>query len=210
MTIPKKIIRRRFEVQDGDRTVVHCASEAHQPIGGAGGNLLFIGLPGSGRRTLARAAAERLGLAFAETTDVAGLAELTGLTESAAQAESTGRAGLGGQTGQSGKLATLGASAEMDSLLALMAKPGQAIAVTGVDLRPAEVRDRLRAAGKVFYLMSAAPILARRLGDLSRLEELARAVDTFDPFYLQAAHFVLPLDATPEEMVEDVVEKARL
>ena len=167
MTIPKNVIRQRFEVREGGRTATHGQADASAPLGGTGGNLLFIGLPGSGRKTLARAAAERLGLAYAEAADT-------------------------------------------QALERSLARSGQAIAVTGMGLGAPEARERLRAAGKVFYLMSVAPILAKRLCDLSRLEELAQAVTANEPFFLQAAHFVLPLDATPEEMVEDVVEKASL
>lgn len=167
MTMPKKVIRRRFDVLDEDRTAIHGKAGTCTPIGGAGGNLLFIGLPGSGRKTLARATAQRLGLTYAEASEKAGME-------------------------------------------ALLARSGQAIAVTGVDLGTPEMRNRLRAAGKVFYLMSVAPILAKRLGDLLRLEELAEAVTTHEPFFLQTAHFVLPIDATPEEMAQDVTEKAPL
>lgn len=171
MTIPKNVIRQRFEVRESGRTATHGQADASAPIGGTGGNLLFIGLPGSGRKTLARSAAARLGLAYA-------------------------------------------AAADAQALEYALARSGQAIAVTGtvtgMGLGAPEARERLRAAGKVFYLMSVAPILAKRLGDLSRLEELAQAVTANEPFFLQAAHFVLPLDATPEEMVEDVVEKASL
>jgi len=190
MTTPKKLIRQRFDVLEKGRTATHGRAEASQPIGGAGGNLLFIGLPGSGRKTLARAAAGRLGLTYAETAGPAGAAELDAL----AHAEAARMAGPASQAG-------------LDQLLA---RSGQAIALTGVDLGASEVRERLRAAGKVFYLMSVAPILAKRLGDLSRLEELAGAVAAHEPFFLQTAHFVLPLDATPEEMADNVAEKACL
>lgn len=161
-----KMIRRRFQVLEEDKSRTFGLDDA-APIGGAGGNLFFIGMEGSGRRSLARQAAERLGLAFAE-------------------ADSPG------------------------ALDRLLPGSGQAVAVTGADLADEAVRERLRASGKVFFLMSVAPILVKRSGDLSRLTELAAEVERLQPHFMTAAHFILPLAATEEEMLEDVAEKARL
>ncbi|GFK92891.1 hypothetical protein NNJEOMEG_00719 [Fundidesulfovibrio magnetotacticus] len=165
---PKNPIRKRFDVQEPGKSATFSSATALAAIGGASGNLYFVGLEGSGRRSLARAAAPRLGLAFAEAAT----------------------------------------RAQLDRALA---GKGLTVAVTGDSLLLEEgVAEALRASGKVFYLMSVAPILARRLGDLSRLEELAARVERMEPVFFGAAHFILPLASSEEEMLEDVAEKASL
>lgn len=62
---PKEVIRRRFNVQEADKTAVFRHGEA-APVWGGRGNLLFIGMEGSGRREMARAAASLLTLEYAE------------------------------------------------------------------------------------------------------------------------------------------------
>lgn len=164
---PQKTVRILHEVEDPDKTTAF----RHDPdarIGGASGNLFFAGLPGSGRRALAQAAARALGLRSAEASSAF---ELAGLA-----------------------LAS-----------------GQAVAVCNHELfTDADVVSALRASGKIFYLMHMAPALAARLGDPSRLEELAGLVERMEPYFLTAAHCITPLAATGEEMLADVLEKARL
>lgn len=166
MKVPANAIKLRVDVQEEDATRTFPGDLAQASIGGASGNLFFIGLPGVGRRDLARASAGALGLAYADADSPQAL-----------------KAALGGS--------------------------GQSVAVTGVTLNDALIQA-LRSSGKVFYIMTAAPILAKRLGDVSRLEELAAEVERLDPVFMRAAHFIMPLAATPEEMLEDVREKARL
>jgi len=164
--LPQRVIRERHDVLEEDKSVTFRA-DASAPIGGSSGNLFFIGLPGSGRRTLARLAAGRLGLAYAE-------------------AESS------------------------DSLPRILEGSGQCVAVTGADLAEAHVREALRASGKVFYLMSLPHILASRLNDPARTQELAAEAQRLEPHFMAAAHFVMAVAATEAEMLEDVAEKARL
>jgi len=166
--VPKQVIRKRFDVQEADKSATFSSAVAAAPVGGASGSLYFVGLEGSGRRALARAAAGRLGLNYRE-------------------------------------------AASRQELEAALAGTGLAVAVTDAALleEPGVVKA-LRASGKVFHLMSLAPVLAKRLGDPSRLEELARAVERLEPVFLGAAHFILPLAASHEEMLDDVAEKARL
>jgi hypothetical protein len=97
-----------------------------------------------------------------------------------------------------------------DALESILAGSNQAVAVTGKDLSAPGILASLRASGKVFYLMSLAPLLAERMGDLSRLDKLAEDVALQEPHFMAAAHFILPVDATLDEMVLDVAEKARL
>uniref|UniRef100_A0A7C4ELL0 Shikimate kinase n=1 Tax=Fundidesulfovibrio putealis TaxID=270496 RepID=A0A7C4ELL0_9BACT len=166
-----RFIRERFDVQEEDKTQSFRHDVAGQPLGGAGASLFFVGMPGSGRRELARRAAKALGLEYAE-------------------------------------------AATPESLLALAQdlKKARAVAVTagGEALADPAVRDILRAGGKVFYLMSAAPILARNLGQLERVEDILRRLEALEPHFMSAAHFVQPVASTMEEMLEDVAEKARL
>lgn len=62
---PKVVIRRRFAVLEEDKTAVFSHGDAASEWGGRG-NLLFIGMEGSGRREVAREAASMLGLEYAE------------------------------------------------------------------------------------------------------------------------------------------------
>ena len=164
---PMKMIRERFQVLEEDKSQTFRHGEPATPIGGASGNHCFIGEEGSGRRTQASLAAERLGLAVAEADSPEALARI-------------------------------------------VHGSNQAVAVTGVDLSVPDTAEALRSSGKVFYLMSMTPILAKRLGDLSRMEELAAEAERLEPYFMTAAHFILPVASTQEEMLEDVAEKARL
>jgi hypothetical protein len=58
-------MRRRFAVLEEDKTAVFRHGDARPQWGGRG-NLLFIGMEGSGRRKMAREAASMLGLEYAE------------------------------------------------------------------------------------------------------------------------------------------------
>ena len=166
MKVPANAIRLRIDVQEEDASRTFSGDLARASIGGASGNLFFIGLPGVGRRELALASAGALGLSYVDADSPHAL-----------------KAALGGS--------------------------GQAVAVTGVEVNDAVIQA-MRSSGKVFYIMTAAAILAKRLGDVSRLEELAAEVERLDPVFMRAAHFIMPLAATPEEMLEDVREKAPL
>lgn len=164
---PQKIIRERFDVLEGDKSLTF-RHEDRAPIGGASGNLFFIGMEGSGARELARDAAARLGLAPAEASSP-------------------------------------------EAIEALLARTNQAVAVTAPSLvEDAALVSAMQSSGKVFYLMSLPHILATRLNDPSRTEALAAELSRLEPLFMNAAHFVIPVDATPEEMLEDVAEKARL
>ncbi|MFP5222685.1 MAG: hypothetical protein ACLGSA_10390 [Acidobacteriota bacterium] len=159
-------MKLRIGVQEEDASRTFSGDLATAVIGGASGNLFFIGLPGVGRRDLALASAGALGLSYVDADSP-------------------------------------------HALKAALASSGQAVAVTGVALNDALIKA-LRSSGKVFYIMTAAPILAKRLGDVSRLEELAAEVERLEPVFMRAAHFIMPLAATPQEMLEDVREKALL
>jgi hypothetical protein len=167
LPLPKKVIRERFDVQEEDKSLTF-RHEAAAPIGGASGNLFFLGLPGSGRRELARVVAARLGLPMVE------------------------------------------AATRVD-LDAALAASGQAVAV--IDSSLVEDQDAvaaMRATGKVFVLTILPHELAARLGEPARAGELARQWERLEPVLLAAAHFILPLDETFEELAEDAAWKARL
>ncbi|WP_243358025.1 hypothetical protein [Fundidesulfovibrio terrae] len=164
---PQKIIRERFDVLEEDKSLTF-RHEDCAPIGGASGNLFFLGMEGSGIESLARDAAARLGLAPAE-------------------------------------------AASAGEIEALLARSGQAVAVTNSALvEDAALVSAMRASGKVFYLMSMPHVLAARLDDPSRTGALAAELSRLEPLFMNAAHFILSVDATPEEMLDDVAEKARL
>jgi len=166
MKVPANAIRLRVDVQEEDASRTFSGDLAKACIGGASGNLFFIGLSGVGRRELALASAGALGLSYVDADSP-------------------------------------------HALKAALGSSGQAVAVTGMELNDAVIQA-MRSSGKVFYIMTAAAILAKRLGDVSRLEELAAEVERLDPVFMRAAHFIMPLAATPEEMLDDVREKARL
>jgi len=164
---PQKVIRKRFDVEEEDKTMTFRHGDT-APIGGSSGNLFFLGVDGSGRRELARAAASRLGIAYAE-------------------------------------------AATREGLETALSASGQAVAVTDPSLAgDQDLVLAMRDSGKVFLLMSLPHVLAARLGDPSRAEALAADVARYEPSFMSAAHFVLAVDATFQEMAEDVAEKALL
>ena len=162
-----RFIRELQQVHEEGKTRTFRHGLPTASIGGPGGNLFFIGMEGSGRKTLAHAAGTLLTLAFVEAASPEALAQALG-------------------------------------------KTGQAVAVTGADLTDAETVAALREGGKVFYLMSLAPLLAERLNAPGRISELADRAASLEPSFMAAAHFILPVAATLEEMLADVAEKAGL
>ena len=164
--LPKNPLKLRVEVLEEDKSVTF-GPGADTTIGGSSGNLFFIGMVGAGRRALARQAAERLGLAYAEAPDPQALARAA-------------------------------------------ANSGQSVAVTGEGLADPEQVQAMRSSGKVFFVMRDVADLARELGDPGRAEELAAETARLEPMLMEAAHFIVPVDATAEERIEDVVWKAGL
>ncbi|MFP5240317.1 MAG: hypothetical protein ACLGQW_10840 [Acidobacteriota bacterium] len=163
---PNNPIKQRVQVLEEDKSVTF-GPGGETSIGGASGNLFFIGMAGAGKRELARQAAERMGLAYAEAQDSQALA-----------------------------LAAAGS--------------GQSVAVTGEGLAGPEQVQAMRSSGKVFFVMRDVADLARSLGDPGRAEELAAETARLEPMFMEAAHFIVPVDATAEERIEDVVWKAGL
>ncbi|MFZ5426534.1 MAG: hypothetical protein ACOZEN_06145 [Thermodesulfobacteriota bacterium] len=164
---PQKVIRKRFDVEEEDKSMTFRHGET-APIGGSSGNLFFLGLPGSGRRELAQDVAGRLGLRYTEAAS----------------------------------------AADLDAALA---GSGQAVAVTQTSIvESPEAVQAMRASGRVFVLTILPHELAARLGDPSSAGELARKWERLEPLMLAAAHFILPLDESFEELAWDAVWKARL
>ncbi|WP_243438149.1 hypothetical protein [Fundidesulfovibrio soli] len=164
--LPKNPMKLRVQVLEEEKSMTFGPGE-ETSIGGASGNLFFIGMAGAGRRELARLAAEQLGLSYVEAPDPQALAQAA-------------------------------------------AGSGLSVAVTGEALAGPEQVQAMRASGKVFFVMRDMAHLARDLGDPARIEELAAETARLEPMLMEAAHFIVPVDATAEERIEDVVWKARL
>lgn len=69
-------------------------------------------------------------------------------------------------------------------------------------------------AGKVFYFMAHAGVLARRIArrtgkddEEAVRQDVAARLGQVEPRFMQALHFVIQAESSPEEMADDVLEK---
>ena len=175
--------------------------------------LFLIGPRGSGKTTVGRLVAEALGLPFYDTDDmvmaeaglsIAGIVEAEGWAsfrerESRALAEAVARAG-GTAPAHSGRFPS-----------------GAVVSTGGGMVLERRNRERMRAAGRVFYLAAPADCLYSRLesqNDADRrpsltgespLLEIARVLEQREPLYREAAHHHLDASASPDFLARTIM-----
>lgn len=170
----KYLINEQYDVEDAGATKGFGKGEAREDYADAWadtGNIVLIGLRGSGKRALAELLAARTGLPVL-------------VPDSAAQALEV----LGGE---------------------------KKIVVLSDDLVEDEtVQPRIHGSGKVFYLMADSNTLSARIaGGASESEreqvwrDLSARLACLEPAFYSVLHFILQAAQSPEEMMEDALEK---
>lgn len=199
-----RFIRSKTMVRNPDATMVHehVATPARIPFDPAASNIFLVGLRGSGKTTLGRMLAERLGAVFTDTDAL-----------------------VAGRAGKSiaAIVADRGWEAfrilEKEVLREACSRRGQVVATGGgIVLDPAN-RDLLEQSGMVIYLMADIATLAFRLAENPLAEqrpalshrdakvELAQSMQERAPLYMCLADHVLRVDNDPESLVRELLQK---
>lgn len=101
------------------------------------------------------------------------------------------------------------------ALDALLAEGPAVVAVPHKLLTEPALRQRLRATGRVLYLMADAGTLAARLaadpGEQEQLRQrLARQLAAYEPWFMETLHLLVPALGPLDEVVDMALERARL
>lgn len=200
-------VQRRVEVAHPEATMVHVhgASKQSQRFDAGEANIFLVGLRGSGKTTLGRVLAARLGMPFVDTDE-----------------EIVRRAGkdISNIVADSGWEAFR--SMEANVLQEVCTGAGQVVATGGGIVLDPQNRLLLDRSGVVFYLMADLSVLMQRLAkdplagqrpaltSLSPDRELVRCLQERGPLYMTVANHVLFAERTPGELVEAVLEKLGL
>lgn len=169
------------------------------------GNIVFLGLRGTGKTTLARDVASRLGAEMVDTDKL--------VQERAGES-------IAAIVNKSGWQAFR--DLEEEVLREICETTGKIVATGGgVVLREAN-RQRLRSCGAVFYLMVGIPLLVQRLqqeeddeerpalSEESLEQELTQTLRERDPLYYECLDYLLPGEKTPQELADKVLETLEL
>lgn len=199
-----RFIRHKVEIRNPDATMVceHHTGHVRPSFDPAVNNVFLVGLRGSGKTTLGRMLAKRLGAAFVDTDQVVVRKAGISIAEIVA---TRGWAAF--------------RSMESEALRDVSAQHGQVVATGGgIVLDPAN-RDLLEKSGVVIYLMADITTLAVRLAEnplaqqrpaLSGLklhQELSRCLLERGPLYMCLADHVLRVENEPEMLVRKLMEK---
>jgi len=118
--------------------------------------------------------------------------------------------------GHAAELPLDGTEAALDAILAEADRQGaQAVIAVPHKLLAAEpFRLRMRAAGRVLYLMAAVEAIAARLAASPQEEDalrqrLGRQRSAFEPMFMQTLHLLAPADGPLDAVVADVLERVR-
>ncbi|MGH2739099.1 MAG: shikimate kinase [Actinomycetota bacterium] len=156
----------------------------------------LIGMPGSGKSTVGRTVADRLG---AEFVDVDGEVERRAGKQVHAIFESDGEAAF--------------RSLEADVIRGLASRDGVVVACGGGAVLDPETRERMRSSGTVVLLEAPIEALAARLGAASETRPLVRAPGDLErlaservAFYRAAAHVTVDAAAGPAEIAAQIAE----
>lgn len=195
-----KFIRKKYEVENIDETVTHTlGGHAGDPVGVAleSSIIFLIGLRGSGKSTVGRALAERLGLSFADLDDV--VEEQAGKTiAEIVQAE-------GWEAFR---------AMEHEALKGVCDGSGIVVAPGGGIVLDERNRKLMEGAGKIVYLMADVPLLLSRLEkdpgesqrpSLSGRTQEEEILDCFrerEPLYMMLMDYTVPADLPVAEIVD--------
>lgn len=200
--VPKGAVQKKAEVEEADRTGVY-----RRAGGGTGGrsNVFLVGLRGSGKTTLGKVASKRSGRPFLDTDELVEARAGKTVAEIVAQDGWDAFRAL-----------------ESEVLAEVCAGDRQIVATGGGVILAEANRERMRAAGKVFYLAAEPALLAARLlrdpkaaqrptlTGQPLAEEMRALFEERQPLYMNAADFILHAGSPLNELADDFEEKIRL
>ena len=202
-----RFIKEKVHVENPDEQKVRRHGESlHEPTFSLqSGNIVFLGLRGTGKSTLARDVASRLGAEMVDTDKL--------VQERAGES-------IAAIVNKSGWQAFR--DLEEEVLRETCETTGKIVATGGgVILREAN-RQRLRSCGAVFYLMVGIPLLVQRLqqeendeerpalSEESLEQELTQTLREREPLYYECLDYLLPGEKTPQELADKVLETLEL
>lgn len=170
----KYLINEQYDVQDADVSKGFGKGEKREDYADAWkdtGNILLIGLGGSGKMALADLLGERTGL------DVVGPKEAA------------------------------------EAIQVLGSGPRIIVLEDGL-VEIAEVQSLIHGAGKVFYLMVDSRVLSERVATRDSVEdsealwrEMSARLAVMEPVFYSVLHFIMQGAKSPDELVDDAMEK---
>jgi shikimate kinase len=199
---PKGAIQKKYDVAEADKTAVFRDGE-NATKAKSGDNIFLVGLRGSGKSTVGRELAAKLGKTFVDMDDVV---------------EAKAGASIAEIVVESGwpRFREL----EREALQEIAATSGQVVATGGGVILDEANRATLKDRGKVFYLMADVGLLASRIMNDPKQaqrpslteadgveEELARTLTEREPLYMQTLDFIVPAEQPLAEIVDSIVEK---
>lgn len=170
----KYLINEEYKVDEPDASRTFEKGERREDFADAWqdtGNVILVGLAGSGKTALAALLAERTGLETV-TPDTA------------------------------------------EDALNMLDEKGRILVLDDALVENADVQPKIHGAGKVFYLMADTRTMAARVaGDASEeeIEELWRSMSArlgvMEPVFYSILHFIIQGALSPDELVDDALEK---
>ncbi|BDQ39102.1 hypothetical protein SYK_34620 [Pseudodesulfovibrio nedwellii] len=170
----KYFINEQYDVQDADASKGFGKGEKREDYADAWkdtGNIILIGLGGSGKKALANL--------------------------------------LGGRTG----LVVVAPKGVTEAVQVLGAGPRIIVLEDGL-VEAAEVQALIHGSGKVFYIMVDSKILSERVadregvGDTEALwREISARLAVMEPVFYSVLHFIMQGAQSPDELVDDAMEK---
>ncbi|MEF8823934.1 MAG: shikimate kinase [Desulfohalobiaceae bacterium] len=203
-----RFIKEKVHVQNPDEQKVrrHGESLEEPTFSLQRGNIVFLGLRGSGKSTVAREVASRLGAEMVDTDKV--IQERAGKSI----AEIVNKSGW-----QAFR------DLEEEVLKETCDTAGHIVATGGGVVLGEANRQRLRSCGAVFYLMVGIPLLVQRLhqdeeddderpalSQESLEEELVQTLRQREPLYYECLDYLLFGERTPRELADKVLETLKL
>ena len=198
----QRFIRREFAVAEPDASTTH---HHQQPVARTQfdpnqGNIFLVGLRASGKSTVGRALASRMGLAFVDMD--------TAITEHAGSSirEIVHHEGWEGFRRM-----------EHETLVSICQQTGHVVATGGGVVLLPQNRDLLVQHGQVFYLMADLPLLQSRLsqdpqannrpalGNAPLDQELQVTFQEREPLYFQVMHHILQAHKPVPDLLQDAL-----
>ena len=170
----KYLINEEYEVQEAGVAKAFGRGERREDYADAWkdtGNVILVGLSGSGKNELARMLADRTGLEI--------------VSPKAAE-----------------------------DAIAVLGGTGQIVVLEDRLVEDIDVQPHIHGSGKVFYLMADTRLLADRVADRDSVEdrdslwrELSARLAVLEPMFYGVLHFIMQATQSPEELVDDAMEK---
>ncbi len=199
-SVTDEFICEKQEIEEPGATMVF-GKKKYIPFVLAQSNLFFVGLRGSGKTTLGKAVAEKLGVPFLDMDAV--------IQEQAGESIREIVEQKGWETFR---------SLEEKALQEICSVHGRVIATGGGVVLSEANRKLLHQHGTVVYLMADPPVLARRvgkdqasaeqrppLGKESLEQEMSNQLWEREPLYMMVANHTLQADKPGDELVQEVL-----